>query len=199
MASLLADADGIVTREVAAGEVIFSEGDTADFACLVLSGRFEALQWDDGGVRVLGASGQGTFVGELGVLENAPRAATVRALEPSTVLVLSAALTRRICQATGVAALTSALRAGYALAGRGIAYSVLVPGAEEDQVVTTIQLADGRTVTVGRSLTSQMVLARVATPPEVTRTSPDGHSHIGLVGDVPVLVEGPQGWRELPQ
>ena len=199
IAALLADADGIVTREVAAGEVLFSEGDPADFACLVLSGRFEALQWDDGGVRVIGANGQGTFVGELGVLENAPRAATVRALEPSTVLVLSAALTRRICQATGVAALTSALRAGYALAGRGIAYSVLVPGAEEDQVVTTIQLADGRTVTVGRTLTSQMVLARDATPPEVTRTSPDGHSHIGMAGDVPVLVEGPQGWRELPQ
>jgi nitric-oxide synthase len=199
IATLLADADEIVTREVASGEVLFSEGDEADFACLVLSGRFEALKWDDSGIRVLGASGQGTFVGELGVLEHAPRAATVRALEPSTVLVLSAALTRRICQATGVAALASALRAGYALAGRGIAYSVLVPSAEEDKVVTTIQLADGRTVTVGRTLTTKMVFARDGTPPTRTITSPDGHSLIGLADDVPVVVEGPQGWLDLPQ
>lgn len=199
IAALLEDAEGIFTREVTAGDVLFAEGERADFAYLVLAGRFEALKWDHGGARVLGASGPGTFVGELGVLEDAPRAATVRALEPSTVLVLSAALTRRLCQATGVAALASALRAAYALAGRGIAYSVLVPGDEEDQVVTTIQLADGRSVTVGRTLTSQMVLARATIAPEVTLASPDGRVHIGMAGGRPVLIEGPQGWGDLPQ
>lgn len=199
IAGLLENVNELVTRQVAPGEVLFSEGDAAEFACLVLSGRFEALKWDKGSSRVLGSSGPGMFVGELGVLENAPRAATVRALEHSTVLVLPAALTRSICEAAGVAALTSALRAGYALAGRGIAYSVLLPGDEEDRVATTIKLAGGRTVTVARTLISKMVLARDSGAPETTLTSPDGLCSIGIRGGVPVLVEGPQDWPDLPQ
>ena len=198
IAAVLQDAGEIVTRDVAPGEILFSEGAKADFACIVLSGRFEAVQWDGGVARVLGASGPGTFVGELGVLEGKPRAATVRALEQSTVLVLSAEVTRNICTATGVAALTSALRAGYALFGRGIAYSVIAPGSDEDRVITTIRLADTRTVTVARTLASAMVTAHDAIPSETMLSSPDGRARIGVANGVPVLVEGYQDWSDLP-
>ena len=198
IAALLQEAGELFTQEIAPGEILFEEGDTADFACIVLSGRFEALQWDQGVAKVLGASGPGTFVGELGVLDNKPRAATVRALEKSIVLILSTELTRTICSVTGVAALTSALRAGYALSGRGIAYSVLVPGSEEDQVVTTIQLPDARTITVTRALASEMVIARGSAEPETKILSPDGRSRIGITNGVPVLVEGRQDWGDLP-
>jgi len=199
IASLLENAKEIFTHELAPGEILISEGDPADFACLILSGRLEALKWEQGVARVLGSNGPGTFVGELGVLEDAPRAATVRALQQSKVLVLPAALTRSICEAAGVGALTSALRAGYALSGRGIAYSVLLPNDEEDRVVTTIRQADGRIITVARALISKMVLARDEKEAETMLVSPDGLCRIGILGGVPVLVEGPEGWHDLPQ
>ena len=196
--ALLSETGEIVARDIAPGEILFAEGDTADFACLILSGCLEALQWDHQVARVIGASGPGTLVGELGVLENKPRSATVRALEHSTVLVLSAETTRLICEAAGVASLTSALRAGYALSNRGIAYSVLTSSSEGDQVVTTIQLAGNRTVTVTRALSSEVVIARDAVTPQKTLSSPDGLSHIGIRNDVPVVVEGLQDWEDLP-
>lgn len=199
IASLLETSQEIFTREIAPSEILFSEGDPADFACLILSGRLEALKWEKDVAKVLGSNGPGTFVGELGVLENAPRAATVRALQQSKVLVLSAALTRNICEVAGVAALTSALRAGYALSGRGVGYSVLLPDNDEDRVVTTIRQADGRIITIARTLISKMVLAREEKEAETMLVSPDGLSRIGISGGTPVLVEGPECWRDLPQ
>lgn len=199
MAALLQAEQKLETLEIKAGEILFAEGDTADFACIVLTGRFEALQWDQGVPKVIGSSGPGTLVGELGVLDHQPRAATVRAIEPSSVVILSADLTRSLCNAAGLSNLTTALRAAYALSGRGIAYSVLVPGDEEDEIVTTIQLEGGRTVWVTRALTSDMVVALDATPPEKNLTSPDGRLKIGIAADRPVRVEGHQGWADLPR
>ena len=119
-------------------------------------------------------------------------------LKKSAVLVLSAEVTRSICTATGVTALTSALRAGYALFGRGIAYSVIAPGSDEDRVITTIRLADTRTVTVARTLASGIVTARDAIPSEMMLSSPDGRALIEVANGVPVLVEGYQDWSDLP-
>lgn len=200
IAKMLESAGNLQIRTLAAGEFLFSEGDTADFAGVVLSGALEARKWTDGGdLRVLGASGPGTLVGEVGVLDGAPRAATVRAREPSVVLIIPADITREICSAAGVQALTSALRAGYALAGRGIAYSVVIPGDEEDTVATTIKTADNRHITVSRTLLSRIVSAKLDRDPETEIVSPDALYRIGVAGGIPVMVEGPQDWPDLPQ
>jgi len=199
MATLLQEGNKFETLEIEAGDVLFAEGDAADFACIVLTGRFEAIQWDGGRPKVIGSNGPGTLVGELGVLDHQPRAATVRALEKSTVVVLSAELTRSICNIAGLSNLTSALRAAYALSGRGIAYSVLTPGDKEDEIVTTIQLEDNRVVSVTRGLKSGVVVARDTTPPEKILKSQDGRLKIGIAKDRPVRLEGPQGWADLPR
>ncbi len=199
MAALLQEEGKFEALEIKAGDVLFEEGDAADFACLVLTGRLEALQWDQGVQKVIGSSGPGTLVGELGVLDHQPRAATVRALEKSTVVFLSADLTRRLCSTAGLSSLTSALRAAYALSGWGIAYSVLTPGADEDEILTTIQLEDNRVVSVTRGLKSRMVVARATTLPDKILRSQNGRLKIGIADDRLVLVEGPEGWADLPK
>lgn len=63
------------------GDVLFREGDPSDFACLILEGVVEVSRRGDGddGKVVLGDANVGDLVGEMGVLENQPRSATVTA------------------------------------------------------------------------------------------------------------------------
>jgi predicted acylesterase/phospholipase RssA/CRP-like cAMP-binding protein len=63
-----------------AGEILFAEGDRSDAAFLVVSGRLAA--WRDG--IAIGEIARGEVVGELGLIERAPRSATVTALRGST-------------------------------------------------------------------------------------------------------------------
>src|SRR5437868_2277228 len=62
---------------LAAGETLFSAGDESDALYVVIDGRV-----DDRGA----ARGPGACVGELAPLDDEPRAATVTALEPATLL-----------------------------------------------------------------------------------------------------------------
>lgn len=69
-------------RDFATGEVIFSEGDESGEAYLILSGRVEILKSSPGGSLCLAVLGGGDLLGEMGLLEDQPRSATARALEP---------------------------------------------------------------------------------------------------------------------
>lgn len=60
-----------------AGDALFREGDPSDFACLILEGSFEVRRNAGGDSVVLGELGPGDLTGEMGVLENLPRSATV--------------------------------------------------------------------------------------------------------------------------
>ncbi|PIV33555.1 MAG: hypothetical protein COS34_07075 [Lysobacterales bacterium CG02_land_8_20_14_3_00_62_12] len=73
------------------GEVLFHEGDATDAAYLVLSGSLGAFRRTASGSERIGLVVMGESVGELGVLIQRPRAATVRALRDSEVLRLPAA------------------------------------------------------------------------------------------------------------
>ncbi len=63
-----------------AGQVLFEEGDASDAGYLVVSGRLAASR--DGAV--IGEIARGEVVGEVGMIERAPRGATVTALRDST-------------------------------------------------------------------------------------------------------------------
>ena len=73
-------------KQVAAGEILLKEGDAADFAVLVLTGKLEVFAERDGHRFALTEAGPGTVLGELALLCGIPRAASARATEDSTVL-----------------------------------------------------------------------------------------------------------------
>lgn len=74
-------------RRFARHEVVFHRGDPADTLHLILRGRFAARYDTEMGDRMIVAvHGPGDAFGELALVESAPRAATVYALEPAETL-----------------------------------------------------------------------------------------------------------------
>jgi CRP-like cAMP-binding protein len=71
------------------GEVLFREGDRADCAYVIMSGEVEIVA-DTGGTEfVAGTLGKNQLFGELAVLTNSPRSATLRAKGELTALKIS--------------------------------------------------------------------------------------------------------------
>ena len=67
--------------QVTAGRVIHHQGDESDAIYIVLNGRLRAiLEREDGGMRVVGEYGQGESVGELEVMTESARPATLHAI-----------------------------------------------------------------------------------------------------------------------
>jgi CRP-like cAMP-binding protein len=69
-----------------AGELLFAEGGEPDSVIFLLEGEVETFVMRDGNERVFGQLGPGALIGELAVLGEAPRAASVRVVKPATVL-----------------------------------------------------------------------------------------------------------------
>jgi predicted acylesterase/phospholipase RssA/CRP-like cAMP-binding protein len=83
--------DRVDWRRLEAGEVLFEQGDVADAAYFVVGGRVSVHVVDDGEERLVAELGRGEVVGELGLLDRAPRSATVRAVRDTTLASFSAA------------------------------------------------------------------------------------------------------------
>jgi len=60
-------------------EILFEQGDPSDSAYLVMQGDMEVLAGSGDDTFVAGVLGPNELVGEMGVLANAPRSATIRA------------------------------------------------------------------------------------------------------------------------
>ena len=72
------------------GQILFREGTQSDFIFVVEKGEFEVSRRNaDGRVEVLDVLRQDDIFGELGVIENLPRSATVRALQDGVVTIIS--------------------------------------------------------------------------------------------------------------
>ncbi len=69
-------------RHFSAGETIFLEGDSSREAYLIHSGLVEILKDTPRGPLRLAVLGAGDILGEMGLLEERPRSATARALDP---------------------------------------------------------------------------------------------------------------------
>lgn len=65
-----------------AGETIFRQGDLGDMVYVIVKGEVQAIREDpDGGEdQILATMGEGEYFGEMALLSNAPRTATVRAI-----------------------------------------------------------------------------------------------------------------------
>lgn len=79
-----------VRRSVARGATVMAAGDPTDSLYLVVSGRLKVMMSDSEGKEViLSILGAGEFFGEMGLIDDAPRSASVVAMEPCELLALS--------------------------------------------------------------------------------------------------------------
>ena len=81
----------MVTRRLATrGTAIMHEGDPTDSLYIVMSGRLKVMMGEaDGKEVILGIIGPGEFFGEMGLIDDNPRSATVIAIEPCELLAVS--------------------------------------------------------------------------------------------------------------
>ena len=75
----------ITMHQYAAGEVIFSENDVGETAYIIVRGRVEVLKMLDGKNVHLAYIGAGEPFGEMGMIDEKPRSATVVAVEETVV------------------------------------------------------------------------------------------------------------------
>jgi CRP-like cAMP-binding protein/general stress protein 26 len=72
------------TVDFAEGDVIVRQGAPADKFFIIVDGEVEVVRESDGKTRSLGTLGRGQFFGEIAILRDTPRIATVRAVKPTT-------------------------------------------------------------------------------------------------------------------
>jgi CRP-like cAMP-binding protein len=76
------------TLEVPEGDVIVRQGAPADKFFIVVDGEVEVVRDAEGKTRRLATLGRGQFFGEIAILRDAPRVATVRATSPTTLFAM---------------------------------------------------------------------------------------------------------------
>lgn len=76
-------------KTFAAGEIIVQEGDPGDAAYIIVAGRCEITRASAAGSSVVGTIGPGDVFGEMAIMTEGPRTATVRAIDATTVLVVT--------------------------------------------------------------------------------------------------------------
>jgi CRP-like cAMP-binding protein len=72
--------------QFAGGQRFFSQGDPSDAAYVILDGRANVLLNTPGGDIQVAELGSNALVGEMGILSDTPRSATILAAEPTTAL-----------------------------------------------------------------------------------------------------------------
>ncbi len=75
-------------EDIEPGQVIFQQGEEGDCAYFIQSGEVEVAQQEDGVSKVVARLSKGQYFGEMALISNAPRNATVRSLTPVRLAVL---------------------------------------------------------------------------------------------------------------
>ena len=82
-------ANGFNERSYRAGDLIIEQGKTGEGLFVIISGSVKIMKKTaDGGEFEVAVNGPGDFLGEMSVLDNAPRSASVVAVEDTKCLVL---------------------------------------------------------------------------------------------------------------
>lgn len=84
---LLASSSDILTFDT--GKVLFSQGDVGAEAYIIITGEAEVVTEGPEGDITVATIGQHQFIGEIAILIDVPRTATVTAMQDLTVLVVS--------------------------------------------------------------------------------------------------------------
>ena len=115
---------GSEPRDVARGDLLFSEGDEADAGFIVQRGAFRLK--DGGGAEIV--AGPGALIGELALVVAMPRPSTATALEHSSVIRIARSLFQRVLESDPAAA--RRLRDEFASRTSQIASDILMAGAK---------------------------------------------------------------------
>ncbi len=77
--------------EMPPGNTLFNEGDDGDYICFIEKGALEVLKISaaTGKNVALASLGKGQSIGEMSVIENSPRSATIKSLTESRLFILS--------------------------------------------------------------------------------------------------------------
>src|SRR5213076_2372390 len=84
--SLEAIANSAVEQNYEPGQEIVRQGDTGVGAFIIRSGKVEIIQEKEGKQSKIATLGPGDVIGEMALLDEFPRSATARAVEPTTAL-----------------------------------------------------------------------------------------------------------------
>jgi len=82
-------ADAAVERSFQPGQVVFEEDSTGREVYLIIEGLVEVVKGRGAEEMVIATNGPGTFFGEMALIEDEPRFAAIRALEPTRLLEFS--------------------------------------------------------------------------------------------------------------
>ncbi len=77
--------------ELKAGEILFEEGEQGDYVCFIISGSLEVLKmttWQNF-TTVIATLYEGSCIGEMALIDNAPRSATIRSNENTRLAILT--------------------------------------------------------------------------------------------------------------
>ncbi len=75
--------------EMNKGEILFKEGDKGDYVCFVADGTLEVIKQSVTGERVVITKlSRGRSIGEMSVIDNFPRSATIEALTEAILVIL---------------------------------------------------------------------------------------------------------------
>ncbi|MGN7437970.1 MAG: EAL domain-containing protein [Alcanivorax sp.] len=90
-----------------AGDILMRQGESGENAFIIENGRVEITVESDGKTHVVGTRGEGAMLGEMSLIDSAPRTATVTAIEDCTVLEITKNdFTRRLEQTDSVLRMT---------------------------------------------------------------------------------------------
>jgi NADH dehydrogenase len=84
----LQDTMGIGKEHFEPGQAVFHQGDLGDRIYIIVSGAAEVVREQDGHEIVLAQLGAGEYFGEMALVENRPRTATIRCTTPMDVISL---------------------------------------------------------------------------------------------------------------
>jgi CRP-like cAMP-binding protein len=86
-------------RTLKTGEILFEEGSTGRELYIIQEGRVKVYKDTPEGKIELAVIEKGGTIGELSLLDNLPRSATVEAIEPTNVIIINQALFQSVMQA----------------------------------------------------------------------------------------------------
>lgn len=87
----MSEAGAPFERKLTDGEILFKEGDRGQEMYLIRSGKVEISSSSGGVKKVLATLGEGSFLGEMAIVDDAPRSATATAVGEVSLLILDRA------------------------------------------------------------------------------------------------------------